>query len=49
MGRFLKPQLEKIAGVKFQAGSSDPCEQSKNIERFRENELSGQIFQPVEN
>ena len=26
-----------------------PCEQSENIERSRVNEVSGQIFQPVEN
>ena len=26
-----------------------PCDQSENIERSRVNEVSGQIFQPVEN
>ena len=26
-----------------------PCEQRKNIERFRTNKMFGQIFQPVEN
>ena len=29
--------------------SKAPCEQSENIERSRFNEVSGQIFQPVEN
>ena len=30
-------------------GLTVPCEQRKNIERFRVNEVSCQIFQPVEN
>ena len=35
--------------VKIQPDSSVPCEQSENIERFRVNEVSCQIFQPVGN
>ena len=35
--------------VKIYPGLSFPCEQSENIEQFRVNKMSGQIFQMVEN
>ena len=37
-----------VEGSTAQPGSSVPCEQTKNIERFGVNKESGQIFQPVE-
>ena len=38
--------VKPLTKVKIQPGSSVSCEQSENIERFRENE--GQLFQPLE-
>ena len=43
----MEPQLpyDNLDAKPFQI----PCEQSENIERSRQNEVSGQIFSPVEN
>lgn len=41
--------LKPVKKVKIQPGSAVPCEQSKNIESFRVNEVSCQIFLSVKN
>ena len=39
--------VKPLTKVKIQPGSSVLCEQGENIEWFRVNEKSGQIYQPV--
>ena len=39
--------VKPLTKVKIQPGSLVLCEQGENIEWFRENEKSGQIYQPV--
>ena len=41
--------VKPLTKVNIQPGSSVPCKQWENIELLHVNEVSGKIFQPVEN
>ena len=42
-------RVKPLTKVNIQPGSSVPCKQWENIELLHVNEVSGKIFQPVEN